>query len=353
MITSESFLDQYSYDLPENLIASEPRNPRDSSRLFGYDSETGNIQHAFFRDIADIIPSNSLLILNETKVIPARLILTKESGGKVELLFYVNNWNFKDRTLLGISDRKIAVNQKLFLGNDHVCTIIGQDEQIFSFELAVTPEKFLKTLEDEGIMPVPKYIKNSKLTSKETREKYQTVFAKHPGSVAAPTASLHFTPEVFKKLAEKGVRIAYLTLHVGAGTFAPLTSKELSSGKLHTEIMQIPANTLKLVKQAKEQKNMVIPVGTTALRALESIDINKAEFMDDVTETNIFIRKPYSFKVADGLITNFHVPKSSLMCLVDAFLNFKKSPKSLVDLYKIAIKEKYRFYSFGDSMFLK
>lgn len=350
MKTTDS-LKEYSYELPEGLIAREPVLPRDSSRLFAYRPSTGAVSHARFAELAELIPPGALLVLNETKVIPARITLAKKTGGKVEILFYVNSWDRSSRVLTGISDRRVSLGDALFFGDKEVCTVIGQQENLFSFELRLSPAELLSLLEEQGVMPIPKYIKETPLSEADLKERYQTSFAKHPGSVAAPTASLHFTPELFERLEKKGARTAKLTLHVGAGTFAPITDREISSGKLHEERFFIPEETIKAIRAAKKEGRPVIPVGTTSLRALESVDFESARG-DIASATDIFIRKPYRFKVADGLITNFHVPESSLMCLVDAFLDFKGSKKGVVELYEIAVAERYRFFSFGDGMLI-
>lgn len=350
MDTDVSFLDSYSYDLPPHLIAQAPVEPRDSSRLFAYDAKTDSVEHATFAKLARFIPKGALLVINETKVVPARIKVTKETGGSAELLLYTNTWN-KGAAIEGISDRKLTIGQKLFFQDRHVLTVREQRENVFGFELAIKPSELFLFLEKNGAMPLPKYIKDTPLSEEKLKTSYQTTFAKKEGSVAAPTASLHFTNQVFKALLDKGVDIARLALHVGAGTFAPVTSREIASGKLHKESYFIPKETAEKIQKAKKTGHPVIAVGTTALRALETVGI--PEKVEDISSfTEIFIRKPYAFKVTDGLITNFHVPKSSLMCLVDAFLDFKKSKKTILELYKEAIEEEYRFYSFGDGMLI-
>jgi S-adenosylmethionine:tRNA ribosyltransferase-isomerase len=322
------FLSRYSYALPEELIAKEPASPRDSSRLLSYDAKEGSIRDLAFSDLPDILPEGALLVMNETRVIPARIGLRKKTGGK------------------------LSIGDRLFLGEKEVCAVASQDENLFGFSLSLAPSDFISILESEGVMPIPKYIKQTPLREKDLKERYQTVFAKDPGSVAAPTASLHFTEGLFEGLERKGVRIARLTLHVGAGTFAPLTERELSSGKLHSERFTIPQETLEAIREAKKDGRPVIPVGTTALRAVETVGIVEGNPGTIASSTDIFIRKPYAFKVADGLITNFHVPESSLMCLVDAFLDFKGSPKGILEIYEHAIRRRYRFFSFGDAMLI-
>lgn len=346
-----AFLGRYSYELPPELIAHEPASPRDSSKLLVVGAgqggvATGELRHSSFANLADFLPKGAVLVMNETRVVPARVILTKETGGRAEILFYVNDWDRTATRIKGISDRKLTVGQRLGLeqGKPFV-TVTGQDENVFEFELAVAPTDFLVALEARGVMPIPKYIKTP-LSEGELKDRYQTTFAKDPGSVAAPTASLHFTDALFERLAAKGVEVRFLTLHVGAGTFAPVTARELALGKLHTERFSISQETLGAVAMAKREGRPVIAVGTTALRALESAAAGASG------TTDIFIRPPHEFKMADGLITNFHVPESSLMCLVDAFLQWKKCPKTVLEIYKEAVARKYRFFSFGDGMLI-
>ncbi|HEU5114852.1 MAG TPA: tRNA preQ1(34) S-adenosylmethionine ribosyltransferase-isomerase QueA [Candidatus Paceibacterota bacterium] len=339
-------LPEYAYDLPPELVANEPADPRDSSRLLVADCRTGTVGDRSFSDLSDVVPKGALLVLNETKVIPARIVLEKQSGGRPEILFYVNEWDGASKSIRGLSDRKLSPGDKLFSGAREICVVTKQNESLFSFDLLIAGSEFIALLESSGVMPIPKYIKGTPLSERELKDRYQTTFAKNPGSVAAPTASLHFTDRVFQKLEAKGVRIARLTLHVGAGTFAPITGRELESGKLHTELFTIPDATKQSIALAKQEGRPVIAVGTTALRALESAARGA------VSSTDIFIRKPFDFKVADGLITNFHVPRSSLMCLVDAFLAWKGFPQGILALYRHAIKEKYRFFSFGDAMLI-
>lgn len=341
-----AFLGRYSYELPPELVAHEPASPRDSSRLLALSAATGAIRHATFAGLADLLPEGALLVMNETKVVPARMVLYKETGGKAEILFYVNDWDRSSSRIKGISDRKLSVGQRLGLSQgDSFVTVAGQDENLFEFELAVPPAEFLAALERSGVMPVPKYIKTP-LSEGELKDRYQTTFAKDPGSVAAPTASLHFTDALFGRLAAKGVEVRFLTLHVGAGTFAPVTARELALGRLHSERFAISKETLDAVARAKREGRPVIAVGTTALRALESAALGREG------STDVFIKPPYEFKMADGLITNFHVPESSLMCLVDAFMQWKGCPKNILDVYKEAIGERYRFFSFGDGMLI-
>lgn len=349
-------LDQYSYDIPEELIAQEPAFPRDSSRLLVCDTKKGSLSECVFSSLSDFVPSGALLVINETKVVPARISLRKDTGGEVDILFLINEW--KGGVVNGFSNKKLSVGQKVMFDGAAFAEVCGQNENIFSFKLLSSERAFIDTLEKHGRAPIPPYIQHSSLSELDLRERYQTVFAKKAGSVAAPTASLHFTDAVFESLRAKGVEIARITLHVGLGTFAPIGEKELMSGTLHEEPFSISADAIKAIRSAKKEGRPVIALGTTALRAIESAadailgqDASIGEGGID-TATRIFIRKPYAFKVADGLLTNFHVPRSSLMMLVDAFLDFKKAPWSILEIYAKAKHLRMRFFSFGDAMLI-
>jgi S-adenosylmethionine:tRNA ribosyltransferase-isomerase len=346
-------LAEYYYELPDELIANEPANPRDSARLLVCNSTSGEICESTFKNLADVIPRGALLVMNETKVVPARIIVSKETGGKVELLFFINEWN-GGMTIHGLSDRKIVKGQTFFVGGVHVFTVVLQNEGTFEFKIEFSPSELISFFHKHGITPIPKYIGETKMDETMLRERYQTVFAKEPGSIAAPTASLHFTDRVFTSLASKSVDVAFVTLHVGLGTFAPVTEENVREGKLHTEPFSISTETILKIRQAKKEGRMVIPVGTTALRAVESASADILGGVENSLSrtTNIFIKKPYAFKIADGLITNFHVPESSLMCLVDAFLSYKRARWGILDVYAKAIEKKFRFYSFGDGMII-
>lgn len=347
--------DAYVYHLPGELIANTPAEPRDSSRLFVYDTKTGTVNFDFFSNIDKYLPPKSVLVLNNTKVVPARVILRKISGGKIEALFLLNEWGDKKGPVKAMLDRKAEVDDVLYLGKTEEAAfkIVGQDGHIFSLLPHSPPQKIYNLLEEEGKTPIPKYIKSTDLNESELRKKYQSIFAVNPASVAAPTASLHFTEEVFAKLNNKEVRQVPITLHVGLGTFAPVTDENMESGELHSEPYDISYESARAIQMAKQNSYPVIAVGTTVVRALESAADKILSGSGYNSETNIFIRPPYDFKVADAFITNFHLPNSSLMMLVEAFLQSKNSPKHLVELYKMAIKEKFRFYSFGDAMLIK
>ena len=344
-------LDSYNYHLPEELIAKEPAEPRDTARLFVYDTKKDEGHFDIFRNIGNYLPEKTLLVVNDTKVVPARLVLKKETGGKIEVLLFMNELRPGDTTLKGIVDRKSEVGAKLyFTSGDHL-EITKQDEQFFFFRPSVSIPELFVLLDREGVTPIPPYIKGSPLDESTLRSKYQSVFAKHPASVAAPTASLHFTPELMTELAEKHVDSAFVTLHVGAGTFAPITPENFETKKLFTEYYDVSQESADKINRAIAEGYTVIPVGTTACRTIESCGTS-SRITPGAGPTNIFIFPPYHFQIAGGLITNFHIPRSSLMLLVDALLKDKGAKRNILDLYAIAIQEKFRFYSFGDGMLI-
>jgi S-adenosylmethionine:tRNA ribosyltransferase-isomerase len=346
-------LSEYSYDLPPSLVSQSPANPRDSSRLFVYDTKTDKISFSTFAQLADFLPPESLVILNNTKVVPARLHLKKITGGAVEVLLSVNLWNGGEK-ILGIANKKLKVGDVIGIEpTTPFLTVISDERHEFEFKLEIPPSELFSYLEKYGEAPIPPYIKNTGMSEKEVRESYQTIFNTNPASSAAPTASLHFTEEVFESLRSKDIKTETVTLHVGLGTFAHVTEENLTKNILHTEKYSIPGETAKKILAAKKRHEQVVAVGTTAIRALESAKnhILKGEGVEN-SMTNIFIRKPYDFSIPDIVITNFHVPRSSLMSLIDAFLFYKGAKRGIVELYEIAIKEKFRFYSFGDAMLI-
>ncbi len=341
----------FDFELPENLIASSPAEPRDSARLFVYDTKTDTVTFDMFRNIADYIPKDALFVLNASKVVPARVEVRKETGGKVELLLLVNELRAGEEVIKSIADRKLAAGQRLMFPGGETLEVVRQEEQFFYLKPLFPVEHIFALLEEHGVTPIPKYIGATALKEPELRTRYQSVFADVPASVAAPTASLHFTAALIKKLKMRGNEFARLSLHVGMGTFAPVREEQIQEGRLHKEWFEIPKGTVEAVRAAKD--SMIVAVGTTAMRALESArdEVASGGAVKDITAaTEIFIRHPHHFSVANAMITNFHVPRSSLMMLVDAFLRDKGAKRSIVELYAIAIKEGFRFYSFGDAM---
>lgn len=347
-----STLDQYDFSLPPELIAKEPAHPRDHARLFVYDTATDTVVCDTFTNLGAHLPEKSLLVMNDTKVVPARLWLKKPTGGKIEVVLMMNEYRPGDMTIKGIVDRKIDVGTILSFQSGDTLTVEAQEEQFFFFRPNVSIAMLFGLLQSEGVTPIPPYIKESPLDEHALRNEYQSVLAKHPASVAAPTASLHFTEELLEELARNGKPHTEVTLHVGAGTFAPIDEHNFETKQLFTEYYEITEQAAAAIKSAKQTGTPIIPVGTTAMRTIESAAT------DGVTSagsdrTNIFIFPPYEFQVADALITNFHVPRSSLLLLVDALLEHKKAKRRILDLYAIAITERFRFYSFGDGMLIR
>lgn len=347
-------LPEYHYRLPEDLIAKSPAEPRDASRLFVYATKTDEVLFDVFSSIYRYIPSDSLLILNNTKVVPARLELSKITGGTVRILFLINEWG-RNTEIRGLPDRKITIGETLLLNHKPLAEVISQKNEEFTFKLRIPAHEFRALCDRHGHTPLPPYIK-SDLSEEEVRKKYQTIFAHEAetqkASVAAPTASLHFTDKVFESLREKGVDRTYVTLHVGRGTFSPVNEEAMDMGKLHAEPIEVPVETSGKIMLAKKEGRSVVASGTTALRTVESAAGSILSGKEYMGETSIFIKPPFDFKIADGLITNFHLPGTSLLMLLDAFLQAKGAKRSWRDLYEMAIREKFRFYSFGDAMLI-
>ncbi len=351
--------DRYDYELPSGLIARRPASPRDAARLFVYDTATDAVSFDTFAHLGDHLPPKSLLVFNDTKVVPARAELRKETGGRVEVLFLVNEWDRRG-PVPAIADRKIAIGAKLFWntpgpGERASFTALGQDENIFHLRPEFPPSSLFGLLAKKGVTPIPKYIKGTPLGEAALRKHYQAVFGKKPASAAAPTASLHFTGRLLRTLAAEGFSRTFVTLHVGIGTFAPVSQKHLAQGKLHKESFVVPASARNAINAAKGEGHPVVAVGTTVMRTLESqAKAILAEGDGSMSgDTDIFIRPPYEFRIADAMITNFHLPGTSLMMLVQAFLEHKGASRGITDLYRIATKERFRFYSFGDGMLIK
>ncbi|PIU36969.1 tRNA preQ1(34) S-adenosylmethionine ribosyltransferase-isomerase QueA [Candidatus Roizmanbacteria bacterium CG07_land_8_20_14_0_80_34_15] len=348
-------LDSYGYFLPEKNLALSPAVPRDSSKLFVYNTKTDEIIFDYFYNIDKYLPKDSFMVLNNTKVLPARVTMNKENGGKVVLLFLVNELTSL-RVGKALTDRKINVGEKIFFDQENYLEIISQKENIFDLRFNFSREHLFELLNKYGTMPIPPYLKKSPLKKDELLKKYQTIFAKIDGSAAAPTASLHFTDSVFNKLNKKEIKKLFVTLHVGLGTFAPISDENIKQKKLHNEYYEVDKKTLQCIDTSKQEGKKLVAVGTTVVRTLESIArqhvFSSATQLSLLSKTDLFIFPPYNFKLVDIMITNFHLPKSSLMMLVEAFLQYKKSRRSLVELYSIAIKNNFRFYSFGDAMMI-
>jgi S-adenosylmethionine:tRNA ribosyltransferase-isomerase len=350
----------YDYELPEELIAQNPAVPRDSSKLLVVDSTTTGEENPpfnkIFRDLPEILRSRDLLIMNDTKVIPARLYGRKSTGADVEVLLLEerqhNCW-----LALVKPGKRFKIGSQIFFegrGNDDdadftlTATVIDSDDatggRVLKFDLP-NQQSLVQVLDRFGEIPLPPYITNSKAAD----EQYQTVYAQTPGAVAAPTAGLHFTPELLKKLEQKGINRAFITLHVGVGTFRPVEVEDVTTHIMHEEWIEIPAETVEQIRATKAAGGRIIAVGTTTVRALEgAVAQNGGELQAFCGKTNLFIYPGYKWQVVEGLITNFHLPRSSLLMLVSALIGRER----LLRIYQEAIASQYRFYSFGDAMLI-
>ncbi len=340
----ERYLKKYSFDFPNELIAQKPASPRDSARLLIYNRKEKKVAFDNFLALDKYLPPRSVIVVNETKVVPARLTLKKETGGGVQVLFISESkkgWEV-------LSNRKLSLGQTLTLDSQHQFLVVGQRESLFIIRPLFKSRGVFSVLEKYGTTPIPPYIKHPAFGEKKLREEYQSVFAKTKGSVAAPTASLHFTGRLIKKLSVRGHDVRRLTLHVGLGTFASVTKEQLRRGTLHKEYYEISPETARFLNQAKRDRRPIIAVGTTVLRALESASDSMGRLRKLKGETNLFIREGYRFRFVDSLITNFHVPQSSLLMLVSALV----SREEITKLYHLAIHEKFKLFSFGDGMLI-
>ncbi|MBR3229207.1 MAG: tRNA preQ1(34) S-adenosylmethionine ribosyltransferase-isomerase QueA [Bacilli bacterium] len=337
--------DDFDFYLPEELIAQTPLKKRDSSRLLVLDKKTGEIKHKHFSDIVDYLNPGDTLVLNDTKVIPARIIGVKEETGAVIELLMLKDFGENVWECLCKPAKRIKVGTIVKFGDKlkAKCTFVG-DEGIRRFELIY--EGILYEILDElGEMPLPPYI-HEKL---EDKDRYQTVYAKNIGSSAAPTAGLHFTNELLSKIKSKGINVVFVTLHVGLGTFRPVSVSDVTKHKMHSEYYIMSEEVAKVLNETKKRGNRIISVGTTSTRTLETVMNLYGEFRGCSGETSIFIYPGYKFKGVDGLITNFHLPKSTLVMLVSALAG----KDNIMNAYKVAVENKYRFFSFGDAMFIK
>ena len=337
----------FYYELPEELIAQTPLEQRDSSRLFVYDRKTKQVEHKIFHDIIDYLGKNDVLVVNNTRVIPARIYGYKETGAKIELLL-LKRLKLNTYEALLKPARKAPVGTVLHFSEELTCKIVDELPEISGRIVEFYPKS--GTLEEQldklGEMPLPPYIK-AKLKDKE---RYQTVYNKIEGSSAAPTAGLHFTNELLEKIKAKGVQIAEVTLDVGLGTFRPVTVENVENHVMHSEHLSVSKETADMLNRAKKDGKRIIAVGTTSVRTLESMSDDTGHLKSGELDTNIFIYPGVKFKFVDALITNFHLPESTLIMLVSAFVG---SREETLELYKTAVKERYRFFSFGDSMFIK
>ena len=338
--------EDFYFDLPEELIAQDPLEDRSSSRLLVLDKETGKVEHHVFREIIDYLQEGDCLVINDTKVIPARLIGSKiGTDAKIEVLLLKRKENDVWETLVK-PGKKAKVGTRISFGDGllvgEVVDIVEEGNRLIHFEYEGIFEEILDQL---GQMPLPPYITHQL----EDKNRYQTVYAKHSGSAAAPTAGLHFTPELLKEIEEKGVQIARVTLHVGLGTFRPVKVDNILEHHMHSEFYQIDEEAAEKINRAKESGHRVICVGTTSCRTIESAADKNGKLHATNGWTEIFIYPGYEFKVLDCLITNFHLPESTLLMLVSALAGREQ----VLSAYEEAVKEKYRFFSFGDAMFIK
>ena len=335
----------FDYYLPEELIAQTPLEKRDTSRLLHLDKQTGEIEHKHFYDIKQYLHAGDCLVLNDSRVLPARLIGSRPTGGAVELVLLKdigdNRWECLSRP-----GRKTKPGQELIFGNSELTAVVqevtlgGNRIVKFSYEGI-----FLEILERLGKMPLPPYIKEELQDS----ERYQTVYSKELGSAAAPTAGLHFTKELLAEIEDMGVKICYVTLHVGLGTFRPVKADKIEDHEMHSEFCIVPEETAETVNAVKRAGGRVIAVGTTSCRTLESFTTQDGTLQATSGWTNIFIYPGYKFKCIDALITNFHLPESTLIMLVSALAG----REHILNAYNTAVKQRYRFFSFGDAMFIE
>jgi len=339
-------VEDFDYNLPEELIAQKPLLERDSSKLLVLDKKTGELQHKHFSDIIDYLEKGDTLVLNDTKVLPARLIGEKEETKAVIEVLLLKNIENDNWECLVKPARRIKVGTTVIFGNGKLkATCIKEEDQGIRYFTFSYKGIFLEVLEELGTMPLPPYI-HEKL---EDQTRYQTVYAKEVGSAAAPTAGLHFTKELLEKIETKGINIAYITLHVGLGTFRPVSVEKIEDHEMHSEYYHMTKEVAELLTKTKEQGHKIISVGTTSTRTLETIMTKYNKFCECSGFTNIFIYPGYEFKAINQLITNFHLPKSTLVMLVSALAG----KDNILNAYKTAVENKYRFFSFGDAMFIK
>ena len=338
-------INYFNYDLPENLIAQTPIENRSESKLLVMDRKTGELEDKTFKDILSYFNKGDVLVLNDTKVLPARIFGKKEeTGAHIELLLLKeiesDTWECLSRPF-----KRLKVGTKITFSNDLSATVLEKKEEGLVNVKFSYNGIFIEQIEKIGLMPLPPYIHKSL----KDQSRYQTVYAKYLGSAAAPTAGLHFTNELLKSLKEKGVEIEYVTLHVGLGTFRPVSENDITKHHMHSERYIMTKEVADRLNKAKEEKRKIYAVGTTSTRTLESIMNKYHKFTECNETTDIYIYPGYKFLAIDGLITNFHLPKSTLLMLVSAF----STRENILNAYKHAIDNNYRFFSFGDAMFIK
>jgi S-adenosylmethionine:tRNA ribosyltransferase-isomerase len=338
-------VEDFDFHLPEELIAQTPLEKRSESRLMAIDRESGSLQHKKFKDIVDFLKEGDCLVLNDTRVLPARLFGVKEeTGAKIEVLLLKQEEGDNWETLVKPAKR-VKKGTRISFGEGKLTAVCTEEKEQGGRVLEFHYEGiFYEVLDELGEMPLPPYI-SEKL---DDQDRYQTVFARERGSAAAPTAGLHFTEELLNEIRKKGVHVAFITLHVGLGTFRPVSVDSIEEHDMHSEFYQITEGTARLLNEVKENGGRIITVGTTSTRTLETIASKHGKFVEESGWTDIFIYPGYKFKAIDGLITNFHLPKSTLIMLVSAFT----SRDIILNAYNTAVEEQYRFFSFGDSMLI-
>ena len=337
-------IEEFDFDLPQHLIAQTPLQKRDSSRLLVLNKNTKSFSDKKFTDFVDLLNTNDLLIFNDTRVIKARLFGKKITGGKVEIM--IERILDDHHALAHLkTSRKILDNTVFEINKDVSVIVIRKENDLFYIKFNSNLSSY-DILEKHGHIPLPPYIERNADKSDENR--YQTIYAKESGAVAAPTAGLHFTDEIFKALNDKKIKYTFLTLHVGAGTFQPVRENDLDHHQMHSESFNVPDKTIQMIDDAKSKNGRIIAIGTTVLRALES-KFSEETIQSGFKETSIFIKPGYTFKIVDALLTNFHLPKSTLFILVSAF----SGSDTMKKLYQHAIKNEYRFFSYGDATFIE
>jgi S-adenosylmethionine:tRNA ribosyltransferase-isomerase len=334
----------YHYDLPEELIAQNPAEPRDSARLLVYNRKEKTVEHKIFRDIYDYLKKGDVLVINNTKVLPARLMGKKDkTGASIEMLLQ-KRINLTDWEVVVKPGKRCKIGTKVIFSDELSCVVIGDTDSGCKIVKFTFVGRFEEVLLKVGETPLPRYIKHSN----SSPESYQTVYAKIEGSSAAPTAGLHFTTELLQRLKDKGVEVVEVLLHVGLGTFRPVKEDNILDHEMHTEYYEVSQDAADKINTARKEGRRIIATGTTSVRTLESATTDDGIIHAGSGETGIFIYPGYKYKMVDALITNFHLPESTLIMLVSAFMGTEETLR----VYNIAVKEKYRFYSFGDAMFI-
>ena len=342
-------LSSYHYKLPESLIAQHPTPRRDQSRMLFLDRSKGIVSHRNFSEIITLLPEDSCLVINNTRVLPVRLPGRRKTGARIEALLIEEvgegHWSAVIRKA-----KRIRQGEQLDFCGGALCAVALErkdgGEWLLEFE---EPESLKERLEKVGLPPLPPYIKRQKaneIQNAEDRERYQTCFASKPGAIAAPTAGLHFTPEKLNAIRNRGIEILEVTLHVGLGTFTPIEKEDIREHKMHAEYFSISSNSLLKLQSFKRSRKPIICLGTTSVRVLETLVLNN--FKKNSGWTDLFIYPPYNFRMVQGLLTNFHLPKSTLLIMVSAFYGREK----LLEAYRVAVEEKYRFFSYGDCMLI-